>query len=79
MSDPKPVKTANCRSCGAVIVWMKTANGKNIPINADSVDEADLEWFPASTTQRESQPAFKYGEHSVHFETCPNADDHRRR
>lgn len=85
MSDEKPektaiwpLKTANCRSCGAPIVWMITGNNKNIPINAESVDESALEWFPPSTTRREAQPAFRYGEHSVHFETCPNADSHRK-
>lgn len=61
------------------MVWMKTQRGKNIPIDPDSIDEAELEWEPPSTTNRDWAPRFQYGIHQVHFETCPNADEHRRR
>lgn len=53
-----------CRSCHARIIWFKTDAGKNMPVDADTVeaddDELDLE------------------RHVSHFATCPQADQHRR-
>ncbi len=65
------VRTANCRSCDAAIVWLKTQSGANMPVDADSVDEIDFEGL--------DRPIFDFKEHVSHFDTCPNADDHRRR
>ena len=59
------IKVSACRSCDAYIVWMKTEAGKNMPVNADSVDEGDDIFDPAT--------------HVSHFSTCPQADQHRRR
>jgi len=53
-----------CRSCGREIVWMKTKNGKNIPVNAET-------WEPGDEL-------FEPGRHVAHFADCPNADQHRR-
>ena len=64
------VKTANCRKCGAMIVWMKSKRGKNVPVNVDSVDENDLDWEPPSDTNRDWTPKFVYGTHEAHFNTC---------
>lgn len=66
----RPVKTSNCRKCGAVIVWMKSKRGKNVPVNVDSVDEHDLEWEEPSDTTRDWTPKFVYGTHEAHFNTC---------
>lgn len=65
-------QVSRCRSCDEAIVWMKTVNGKNIPVDADTVDEADLEW-------QDGAPLFDREQHTTHFETCPDADQHRRR
>ncbi len=66
------LKPANCKSCGAIIIWMKTAKGKNIPVDASSVEVHELEWIEASPTMREAMPSFQHGKHICHFETCPN-------
>ena len=68
------LQIAKCRSCDAAIVWMITRNGKNIPVDVDSVDECDLEWGD------DDKPGFERAAgHVAHFETCPNAANHRRR
>jgi len=67
------VRITRCRSCDEAIVWFVTqVNGARMPVNADSVDEADLEF-------RDGVPIFKPYEHESHFATCPAADKHRRR
>lgn len=57
-----------CRSCGAFILWMKTKNGKNIPVDYATVpaDQGALVFDPDVG-------------HISHFATCPNADKHRKR
>ena len=58
-------RITRCRSCRARIIWFKTDSGKNMPVDADTVepedDELDLE------------------RHVSHFANCPQADKHRRR
>ena len=53
-----------CRSCGQYIVFLPTASGKSMPVDAETVDEAD--------------DAFDHKRHVNHFATCPQADQHRR-
>lgn len=52
-----------CKSCGAAIVWMKTAAGKSIPVDAETAT---------------ADPVFVPGRHRAHFATCPNAKGHRQ-
>jgi hypothetical protein len=59
-----PGETHRCRSCGAAIIWLPTATGKNMPVNAGT-------WAQGDTT-------FSPGRHISHFATCPNADRHRK-
>lgn len=84
---------SKCKSCGAEIVWIRTAGGKNMPLNAEKHyfhrwTDGDL--HPRETFFTESGAAFAgYGtvkedpeamEGRVsHFATCPFADQHRRR
>lgn len=65
------VRTTSCRSCAALVVWMRTAAGKNMPVDADSVDVATLEWDAG-------KPVFDPDEHTSHFATCPEAKGWRR-
>lgn len=58
-------KVSKCRSCDENIVWLKTATGKNMPVDADTVEEGD-EVFDSKT-------------HTSHFSTCPEADKFRSR
>lgn len=51
-----------CRSCGKLIVWMKTKNGKNMPVNAETAKFGDR-LFDQSKG------------HVSHFSDCPNAKE----
>ena len=56
---------SNCRSCGAGIKWMKTRNGKWIPVDIETVGDPEAEVFDHETM-------------TAHFTTCPEADKHRK-
>lgn len=56
-----------CGSCGASIVWSKTAHGKPIPLDP-----------PLLTIVVDTTGVVVRGRIS-HFSTCPNADSHRKR
>jgi hypothetical protein len=60
---------AKCKSCGAEIIWMKTINGKNIPVDMDEDLKDDTGKFPAE---------FDADRMTTHFETCPDAKSFRR-
>ena len=59
-------RITRCRSCRARIVWLKTENNKNMPVDADTVEPDDEIFVPG-------------GDMISHFATCPNANQHRRR
>ena len=57
---------SRCRGCGAVIRWMKTSNGKNIPVNPDKAKEySSQKYFDPKTMES-------------HFATCPKANNFRK-
>jgi hypothetical protein len=58
-------RITRCSSCRARIIWFKTAAGKNMPVDADSVNPEDQE--------------LELPRHIVHWSTCPNANQHRKR
>ena len=72
---PLTVKTTPCKSCQALMVWMITGTAGTIPVDADTVDEATLEWGQGKWGMT---PVFDPDEHTAHFATCPDADEHRR-
>ena len=63
---PGPDAPANnvvqCKSCGANIVWVKTAAGKNMPIDAETC--------PPGATMYDKINM------NPHWVSCPNADQH---
>jgi len=61
---------STCRSCGAKIMWVETKKGKNMPIDHNE----NLESLWAERTK----PMFDAESMTSHFDTCPNASDHRR-
>lgn len=68
------IRVGRCRSCDAYVVWMRTNTGKSMPVDADSIDEDELERAEDGT------PLFDAGlGHVSHFATCPHASEHRRR
>jgi hypothetical protein len=54
-----------CRSCGAEIVFLRTASGNKTPVNAETVEPGDVDYEP--------------GRHVSHFSTCPQASAWRNR
>jgi len=80
---------SKCRSCGAEIMWIKTVNGKNMPVDAEPVyfhqDPSGAEIFVTKGGAVVHGITAKPGENDVstgynsHFATCPFADQHRRR
>lgn len=57
-------RITRCKSCRARIIWLKTPQGKNMPVEADTVKPEDEE--------------FEWGRHESHFSKCPNANQHRK-
>jgi hypothetical protein len=59
-------RITRCTSCHAKIIWFKTEAGRNMPVDADTVEPGDdvLE--------------LDLSRHMSHFATCPNADKHRK-
>jgi hypothetical protein len=57
-------RIVRCRTCRAKIIWFKTSAGKNMPVDADTVEPEDEE--------------LDLPRHVSHFATCPEADKHRR-
>jgi hypothetical protein len=58
-------RIVRCSSCRAQIIWLKTPAGKNMPVDADTVEPEDTE--------------LDLSRHKSHFATCPNANQHRKR
>lgn len=59
------MKTAECRSCQAEIVFLRTGQGKQIPVDAETVTEGDELFEPRSG-------------HVSHFATCNDPDRFRK-
>lgn len=57
-------RITRCRGCNAKIIWFKTEAGKNMPVDADTVEAEDDE--------------LDLDRHVSHFATCKKADQFRR-
>ena len=75
-----------CKSCGQQILFMKTANGKMMPVNAKPVTyELDPHGSftllgPGGVTERgRLVVAGSRTGYVPHWVTCPDADKYRRR
>lgn len=58
------ITRCSSRICRARIIWLKTADGKNMPTDADTVEPQDDEFEPKR--------------HISHFATCLDANKFRR-
>lgn len=56
---------SQCRSCGYQILWMKSSTGKNVPVNAETVELGD-------------DLHFDHKRHVSHFATCKDANGWRK-
>ena len=76
------MKTANCRTCGAEIVWARMPSGKLSPFDAEPSSAGGWALGEAGGEVRAQrlERAAGRGEpgHVSHFATCPQRDDHRR-
>ena len=57
------MKGSLCRFCGQHIKWIKTKNGKNMPLDPIGIDEGDI--------------LYDRDKHSSHWDTCPKRDKAR--
>lgn len=55
---------AVCSGCGKGIVWLKTAAGKNMPVDIETTQREDTEFDPSR--------------HVSHFASCPLAINFRK-
>jgi hypothetical protein len=82
---------STCRSCGAAIIWTRTAAGdKPMPVDAKPVDGGNVLLSrgpagigtPTSTVVGKTIQPNLFGDDSPrytsHFSTCPHADSHRK-
>ncbi len=58
-----------CKSCGANILWIRTAQFKKMPLDAKPVTGYRLVGGQAEFEKI----------HTPHFATCPNAKKHRKK
>lgn len=71
---------ATCSSCGASIIWVKTAAGRSMPIDLVPCDDGNVvvEDGTARTLRKGVEPPANVSKFKSHFATCPNAASHRR-
>lgn len=68
-----------CKSCKAKIVWCKTHNGKNIPVDMFTLPEGDKMLLLHRWQIGDNTPLiFNPQKHIAHFATCPYAAEHRK-
>ena len=68
-----------CRSCGAEIIWCRTEQGKNMPVDLNKRPDGNLvlEDVEGDTIARYVPKG--EGEYVSHFSTCGQAADWRKR
>jgi hypothetical protein len=78
--------SARCRTCAAPILWARTTNGKNIPLDAEPVESGNVylvangrETTAIVMAAGEAPPAGVTRRFVSHFVTCAQAAEHRRR
>lgn len=72
---------AACNSCGAQILWVVTANGKQMPVDAEPVVKTPhglMTLSPVEGRTAHRADAVRGHLYRSHFATCPNAKEHRR-
>lgn len=61
------LRITRCRYCHAQIIWFKTEDGKNVPIDADTVEPED-----------DTDEGLDLERHVSHFSTCPQSNQFRK-
>jgi hypothetical protein len=63
-----------CKACQKEIVFLRTEKGKQIPVNADTVDVVEKNGIPWCVDEY-----FDHTRHVSHFSDCPKAAEFRRK
>lgn len=81
--------SASCGSCGAPIVWATTHAGRNMPLDSEPVAEpTQLRAWRDQNGVLQVRDSDGVGSTEIptdarhatsHFQTCPNADSHRKK
>jgi hypothetical protein len=89
MSIARLSRATKCRGCGKDICFIKTKNGKSMPVDPEPVEfqpEAAFDRFVMmdGTVERGLAVVMAYGietkiGYRSHFSTCPAADDFRKK
>lgn len=58
------MKGSNCKFCGQPIKWIKTKNGKNMPLDPVGIDEGDI--------------VYDRMKHTSHWDTCTKQEKARQ-
>lgn len=67
---------ATCKSCDAPIIWVQTASGKLMPL--DAKPERRFVLGAAAGHGDGTRTAQSAETYTSHFATCPQADQHRK-
>ena len=76
---------ANCRTCGAQIIWATTEAGRAMPLNAVPSRTGSILLLRGSlcrvlpSIEAESTKGAEGVLYVSHFATCPNAASHRKK
>jgi hypothetical protein len=62
------------KACGKEIAFLRTAKGRPMPVDGDSLTTADRE-----ALARKEEVAYRHGEHVTHFGTCPARKQFKKR
>lgn len=83
----KATEPSRCRSCDAAILWVTTMpKGKSMPIDAEPSDNgkfivnfrpAENKLLAVHVNSCDAEAKQGRNRYSSHFETCPNANQHR--
>lgn len=57
-------RIVHCSSCKAPIIFLQTSAGKQMPVNAETVEEHDT--------------VYEHGRHVNHWGSCSNPKQHRK-
>jgi hypothetical protein len=70
---------ANCRSCGASVIWAETAMGKAMPLDETPTPTGNMVLITGKTRAvNDEDRELKRETYTSHFATCPDAAQHRR-
>lgn len=55
---------SNCPICGKSVIWLRTATGRTMPFNSETVDEEDAHYIQ--------------GKHILHKTICSNIENYQK-